>query len=288
MIHLENNLVQAGFALKGAELQSLKSKVSGIEYMWDGNPAVWAKHSPILFPIVGALKDNQFIFENKSYELPRHGFARDMEFEIESQSASEIVFSLSSNEETLKRYPFDFKLFLKYTLANHGISCSYIVSNTGNQDLLFSIGAHPAFATPVTAEIKYEDYFLRFNADDELPYYKIKDNLISDELVQLPLAEKTLNLKPELFYEDALVFKSLKSNNITLQNKINANGLNFNFEGFPYFGIWAAKDANFICLEPWAGIADGINHDQQLAHKEGIERLSPAEQWQRSWKIDLF
>jgi len=288
MIILENDLLQAGFALKGAELQSLKSKTSGLEYIWDGNPKDWAKHSPVLFPIVGALKENHYIFQGKSYELPRHGFARDMTFELQSQSENELVFILSSNEETMKVYPFEFKLALRYTLKSHGLICSYEVNNTGSDDLLFSVGAHPAFATPVAEGVRYEDYFLRFNGDEELVYHKISDNLISDEQVKLPLEDKTLALKHELFYDDALVFKTLKSNKITLQNKVNAHGLHFSFEGFPFFGIWAAKDANFICLEPWVGIADGINHTQQLADKEGIVILTPSETWSRSWEVDVF
>lgn len=288
MIILENELFQAGFALKGAELQTLKSKTSGLEYIWDGNPKDWAKHSPVLFPIVGALKANHFTFEGKNYELSRHGFARDMLFELESQSDNEVLFSLSANEETLKVYPFEFKLVLRYTLKSHGLNCSYEVSNTGDKDLLFSIGGHPAFATPVGNGIQYEDYFLRFNEDEELHYHKIADNLIADEQVHLSLQDKTLGLKHELFYDDALVFKDLKSNKITLQNKINSHGLHFNFEGFPFFGIWSAKDANFICLEPWAGIADGVHHDQQLADKEGIVILTPAETWTRNWQVDVF
>jgi galactose mutarotase-like enzyme len=288
MIILENELLEAGFALKGAELQTLKSKTSGLEYIWDGNPKDWAKHSPVLFPIVGGLKENKYIFEGKPYELPRHGFARDLEFVLESQTEDEVSFSLVSNAQTLKIYPFEFKLVLRYTLKSHGLNCSYEVTNTGNQDLLFSIGGHPAFATPVGNGINYEDYFLRFNQDEELVYHKIKDNLISDDLVSLSLKDKTLGLKHELFYDDALVFKNLKSNKITLQNKVNAHGLHFTFQDFPFFGIWSAKDANFICLEPWAGIADGVNHNQQLADKEGVVMLTPAESWFRNWQVDIF
>jgi galactose mutarotase-like enzyme len=288
MIILENDLLEVGFALKGAELQTLKSKTSGMEYIWDGNPKDWAKHSPILFPIVGALKGNAYIFGGNEYKLSRHGFARDWIFELELQSKDELAFSLVSNEDTVKIYPFEFKLVLRYTLKSHGLSCNYEVTNTGNTDLLFSIGGHPAFATPVGNGLTYEDYYLRFNQDEELLYHKIKDNLISDEVVSLPLEDKTLPLIHELFYEDALVFKHLSSNKITLQNKVNSHGLHFTFEGFPYFGIWSAKDANFVCLEPWAGIADGVNHDQQLANKEGIVILTPTETWSRAWQIDIF
>ena len=288
MITLENGLLKASFVQKGAELQSLKSKTSGIEYIWDANPKDWAKHSPVLFPIVGALKDNRYAYQGEQYELSRHGFARDMEFELESKSADEVVFTLRSSESTKKVYPFEFSLSLIYTLKSHGLSCTYKVYNPSDADLLFSVGGHPAFATPVDENLRYEDYYLRFNQDEELLINKISDNLISEEVKNIPLKDKVLPLKHELFYDDALVIKALNSNKISLQNKVNSHGLHFSFEGFPYFGIWAAKDANFVCLEPWCGIADSVNHSGQLSDKEGIVILSAEESWQRTWQVDIF
>jgi galactose mutarotase-like enzyme len=288
MITLENELLKASFVQKGAELQSLKSKTSNIEYIWDANPKDWAKHSPVLFPIVGALKGNQYAYEGEQYQLSRHGFARDMEFELESKSADEVVFTLRSSEEIKKVYPFEFSLSLIYTLKSHGLSCTYKVYNPSESDLLFSVGGHPAFATPVNESLRYEDYYLRFNQDEELVINKISDNLISEELRTIPLKDKTLPLKHELFYEDALVIKAMSSNKISLQNKVNSHGLHFTFDGFPFFGIWAAKDANFVCLEPWCGIADSVNHSGQLSDKEGIVILSAEESWQRTWQVNIF
>lgn len=288
MITLENELLKAGFVQKGAELQSLKSKTSDIEYIWDANPKDWAKHSPVLFPIVGALKDNRYAYQGEQYELSRHGFARDMEFELESKSADEVVFTLRSSEGTRKVYPFEFNLSLIYTLKSHGLSCTYKVYNPSDADLLFSVGGHPAFATPVDESLQYEDYYLRFNQDEALVINKISNNLISEEVKTIPLKDKVLPLKHELFYEDALVIKALNSNKISLQNKVNSHGLHFTFDGFPFFGIWAAKDANFVCLEPWCGIADSVNHSGQLSDKEGIVILSAEESWQRTWQVDIF
>lgn len=288
MITLENELLKASFVQKGAELQSLKSKTSNIEYIWDANPKDWAKHSPVLFPIVGALKGNQYAYEGEQYQLSRHGFARDMEFELESKSADEVVFTLRSSEEIKKVYPFEFSVSLIYTLKSHGLSCTYKVYNPSESDLLFSVGGHPAFATPVNESLRYEDYYLRFNQDEELVINKISDNLISEEMRTIPLKDKTLPLRHELFYEDALVIKAMNSNKISLQNKVNSHGLHFTFDGFPFFGIWAAKDANFVCLEPWCGIADSVNHSGQLSDKEGIVILSAEESWQRTWQVDIF
>ncbi|MDB5020224.1 MAG: aldose epimerase [Pedobacter sp.] len=287
MIILENENLIASFSARGAELQSLKSKFSNTEYIWAADPKIWAKHSPVLFPIVGALKENKYIYKEISYELPRHGFARELEFEVEPVNATEVVFTLRQSEETLALYPFAFQLSLRYTLSEYSLTCSYEVLNPGDQDMLFSIGGHPAFATPVNGS-KYSDYQLTFNAESELRYHKVVNNLISDETIVLPLENQKLTLKHELFYKDALVFKSLKSDKITLTNKVNQTGLEFSFEGFPYFGIWAAKDADFICLEPWCGIADGTNHNQHLRDKEGIITLAAKQSWGRAWTVKII
>ena len=288
MILLENENIKVAISPKGAELQSIHSKTTDFEYLWKGDPQYWGKFSPVLFPIVGALKDNKYIFGNQEYELPRHGFARDHEFDFEQISNEEVLFTLSQTADTLKVYPFEFKLGLRYQIAGTKVSCNYEVHNPGLEALLFSVGGHPAFAAPLTAGSVYEDYYLEFNKDESITYHKIEDNLIADETASLVLDDSKLVLKHELFYNDALVIKELKSDSISLKNKRNQHGLTFNFENFPYFGIWAARDADFICLEPWCGIADGVNHNQQLRDKEGIISLSPGLDWKRSWSVEVF
>lgn len=288
MITLENDYLKVSLAAKGAELQGLYSKETEIEYLWNANPKYWAKHSPVLFPIVGSLKDDHFNYKGKKYELPRHGFARDHFFDTEKISNSEAVFTLKQSDETLKVYPFYFELRLIYRLIERKLNLTYEVINTGSDELLFSIGAHPAFAVPNTPKANYEDYYLAFNTDEKLTYWKLEDGLVADETGTIELNGHKLNLKRELFYDDALVFKTLQSSCISLLNNKNDYGLHFHFEDFPFFGIWAAKDAPFICLEPWCGVADGVDHDNDLQRKEGIISLAPSETWERFWEVECF
>lgn len=288
MILLENEYISAAFVKKGAELKQLVHKKTGIDYLWNSDPAYWAKSSPVLFPIVGALKDDAYTYEGKAYKLSRHGFAREMDFEVSQVTNTTVLFTLTHTAETLRNYPFEFQLGLRYTLEGTTLSCNYEVYNPGQQSLLFSIGGHPAFKAPLLDQEDYSDYQLKFNQDTELVYHKISNNLIDAETVVLPLENGVLTLAHELFYEDALVFKSLKSNQITLQNQHAKHGLHFQFEGFPYFGIWAAKDANFVCLEPWCGIADQVGHQGKLEEKEGVISLNPQENWRRTWQVSLF
>lgn len=288
MIHLENDYLKVNLAAKGAEIQSLFSKETKIEYLWNGDPKYWPKHSPVLFPIVGSLKDDSYNYEGKSYTLPRHGFARDHVFKSEKISNSEAVFTLKENAETLKVYPFHFELKLKYKITEKKLSLAYEVTNTGAQDLFFSLGAHPAFAISETENTAYEDYYLTFNVDDKLTSWKLADGLVTNETEQIKLGGHKLNLKHKLFYNDALVFKTMESSCISLQNTRNDFGLHFHFEDFPFFGIWAATDAPFVCLEPWCGVADGVDSDQDFTRKEGINKLLSGKKWERFWEVECF
>lgn len=289
MIFLENEQLHISFASKGAELQSLKSKKNNINYLWNGNPDYWGKFSPVLFPIVGGLKNNTYYFQEKEYHLSRHGFARDKDFQVNHPSATEVVFTLTEDEETLKVYPFRFVLRLRYKLAGNSLSCTYEVLNPADQHpLLFSLGAHPAFAVLTTDALSYSDYYLQFNKDSALVYHKVKDDLIDSETAVIELPDGILPLKHELFYDDAIVLKTLKSDCITLSNHKTTQGIHFRFKDFPFFGIWAAKNADFVCLEPWCGIADGTDHQQQLENKEGIIALSPDETFTCQWEVACF
>ncbi len=288
MITLQNNSLSCSIAPKGAELQSLINKQTGLQHMWSGDAAYWSKHSPVLFPIVGSLKNDTYYYQDKTYHLPRHGFARESIFTAQQINPTEAIFTLTQNQQTLLVYPFAFTLRLRYRLQHNTLSCTYEVHNAGAEDLVFSVGAHPAFAVPLTGNTVYSDYYLQFNSTEILQRYKLQDGLISDNTEVLTTAQNRLLLTNSLFYEDAIVLKNMQSNRITLGCSKHPHGLHFSFTNFPFFGIWAAKDAPFICLEPWCGIADGVGHNQQLEDKEGINKLHPGAQWKRTWSVECF
>jgi galactose mutarotase-like enzyme len=288
-IILENEYLRVTINAKGAELASIVHKQHQLEYMWNGNPAVWGKHSPLLFPIVGTLKNNQYIFEGKTYQLPRHGFARDKNFAVAEQKAESAIFSLASDDNTLDSYPFPFIFLVKYKLIENTLSVEYEVRNTGSATMYFSVGAHPAFAIPLVKDTNYEDYYLRFDQKESLLRWPISmDGLIENKPLAVKQENHCLPLTKELFSKDALVFKQLKSSVISIQSANTPHGLHFSFPGFPFLGLWAAKGGDFVCIEPWCGIADGVDSNQQLTDKEGIEMLPASESWNRSWRVELF
>lgn len=286
MIQLQNNKLSVAVSEKGAELQSLQ--LNNVEYLWQADAAFWGKHSPVLFPIIGELKDGKYIFDNKEYKLSRHGFARDKMFEVTASSQTQAIFSLKSDESTLALYPFRFAFNVIYSIDDTSLSCTYQVINTGNDYMYFSAGGHPAFKVPLNDHLQYTDYSVWFNNDDVLNRYLLHQGLTGDDTEKIVLDNKTLQLKPSLFYEDAIVLKHIDSDQVKLFSAKDEHGLNFNFKDFPYFGIWAAKDAPFVCLEPWCGIADNISHNHQLTTKEGINTLAAGEVWERTWSVELF
>ena len=288
MITLQNEILTAVIANKGAELQKLVNRRSGINYMWSGDVTYWGKYSPVLFPIVGGLKDDTYYYKDKIYTLPRHGFAREKEFTSQQLNSTEVVFTLTHDEQTLAAYPFAFILKLRYQLNNNWLACTYEVYNPGNDVLLFSIGAHPAFAVPLTAGSAYQDHYLEFNKAEPLQQWKIKKGLIDTHTELLQTDNGRLIMQHELFYEDAIVLKGLQSNCISLACSKHDHGLNFYFNDFGFFGIWASRNAPFVCLEPWCGIGDHVNHNQLLTDKEGINLLGSGETFSRTWSVECF
>jgi galactose mutarotase-like enzyme len=289
MITIENDFLKIKIKRRGAELNSVFNKKTQLEYMWSGDPAVWGKTSPILFPIVGTLKSDTFLFQDKRYTLPRHGFGRNSDFEITDHKDDSVVFLLKSSSESVTNYPFHFELRVKYLIANDVLLVTYFVKNVSDDTMYFSVGAHPAFKVPLVEGSRYEDYYLEFNQAEDFQKWPIsKEGLIETQPVSFTNYGSKIDLLKELFWQDALVFKDLKSNMISLKSHVHKHGLDFSFDGFPYMGIWAANNADFLCIEPWCGIADSVDHDQQLIAKEGIEILSAHQLWSRMWQVRFY
>lgn len=289
MPSISNDLISIKVATKGAELQSIYHKQNGLEYMWSGDPLYWSKHSPVLFPIVGELKDKTYHYNGRQYNLSRHGFAREMEFEVTGQTEDAITLSLKANEETAEKYPFEFIFSVRYGLIENIVQVAFEVENIGTDTMLFSVGAHPAFKVPLVEGTVYEDYQLVFNEKETLGRWPISaDGLIETESKPLLENENVLPLKKELFSADAIVLKDLKSKSVSITSPKTEHGLEVNFENFPFLGIWETKGGDFVCIEPWCGIADSVNASGNLEEKEGINTLAPAEKFEVSYTIKIF
>jgi len=289
MYELSNDQLSIVISSKGAELQSIYGKHTGIEYMWSGNPAFWGKKSPVLFPIVGGLKNNRYTYQEKEYVMSRHGFARDRVFTISKHTDDSVTYSLKSDEETRTIYPFDFIFSINYQLIGNKVKVSYQIENTGEEIMYCSVGAHPAFAVPLIADTSFEDHYLAFEQRENAPIWPLSDEgLLLSEPIEFFQEENKIAFRKSLFYGDALVFKSLQSKSISILSDKHPHGIKVSYENFPFMGIWSAKDADFICIEPWCGIADTVTTNSELPTKEGIYHLMPKTMMNRSWAVEVF
>lgn len=289
MLTISNQELTVSISAQGAELQSIFNKQTQLEYLWDANPAFWPKKSPALFPIVGGLKNGQYQYGGQSYAMGRHGFSRESVFTVSAQTESSIVFSLEANANTRAIYPFEFKFSIAYRVEGNQLYVTYLVENTDIKDLYFSVGAHPAFKVPLTNGTGYEDWFLEFGTTETVGNNPLDaEGLV--EPISVPYLENCsqLPLKKSLFYGDALVFKNLKSHSIGIKSHQSPHGLTMHYGDFPYMGIWSAKDADFVCIEPWCGVADSTTTDGQLINKEGINQLAVGGTFERTWRVELF
>ncbi len=286
---LENELLSIGVKSIGAELCSIVNNFTGNEYIWQGDPAFWASHAPILFPIIGALKDNTYFFEGKEYQLPKHGFFRNSEAVVlKRQGKDHLVFSLKFSEETLKAYPFKFELEVSFILKGKSLEIKHEVFNLDEKPIYFSVGGHPAFNAPLFPGESYDDYYLEFDKNLELQTHILTaDGLISNRTKGILKEENKIHLRNDLFNNDALIFETISSKKISLNSRHSGKILAVEYSDFDNLGIWAKPNAPYVCIEPWLGIADFADTDQELKNKIGINKLMPTQSFSATYTIEI-
>ena len=296
IISISNSSLTASIDTMGAQLMSLQKGES--EYLWQGEANWWPRRAPILFPIVGVLKDGKAESAEGTVSLARHGLARLNQFEVVEQSTSSVTLQQKSTEETRTSYPYDFELRLIFSVDDDTLTQTYEVTNTGNVVLPFTLGAHPAFNIPIPGveAASLDQYHLLFThswtsygpsiTDDGLCDYTTPQRLIVDS--------DTLPLSWELIdREKTITLENVPDRRITLAASTEApsavHGIQMDFEGFDYLGIWsAAPGCPFVALEPWCGIADTVDCDGIFEHKPGIISLEPGQSIAKTLNIRVF
>lgn len=275
----------------GAQLVSLKN-ADGTEYLWQGNPEYWSGQAPVLFPMVGALRDGKTWIDGKEYEMKQHGFARRMEFELLDANQSSATFALRSSEETKQQYPFDFELKVTYRFFQSALTTEFSISNLGKIPMPFAVGGHPAFNCPLSQDEKFEDWAIEFEKNEtaNCPQVVKQKGLIDfGKRSALLNNEKTISLRHSLFENDALIFDSLQSRKVKLFSRKSLHGVEMEFEGFDYLGIWsAANNAPFVALEPWTGCATAEDEDNQFCRKRGMKLLEPLQSAIRKFTVTVL
>lgn len=289
LYELKNEQIAITVDSHGAELKSLKKLADDQEYMWCGDAKFWGRTSPVLFPFVGGLKNKEYRFEGKTYSMTQHGFARDMDFELETQTESELWFTLESTEETLARYPFPFILNLGYRLEGSTVTVLWKVENPSEKQMYFSIGGHPAFNCPLTEGTKQSDYSVSFADTDEIVSTRISEEGLATGCMDIyHLADGHLSLTSNLFDHDALVIEDHQTDTVALCRKDGTPYLTVKMEA-PLFGIWSppGKNAPFVCIEPWYGRCDDEYFDGDLTEREWGNKLAPHHTFEASYTITV-
>ena len=280
IITIKNSYLTVEINSKGVELHSVKS-AEGKDLLWNGDPAVWAGRAPILFPVCGGLKDDKYIHNGKEYSMSKHGFAKLNEFEIKEVSNEHAVFSLSSNEELKKIYPFNFNFVVSFTLCRNSIIIEYRVENLSNETMYFSFGSHEAYATPEGIE----EYSVIFDKNVTLYNHLVDGRYSATESTLLLENGNEIQLKRDFFIHDALIFLDVDFNAATLLHRPSGRRVRVDFDGFKNFLVWTKPDAKYICFEPWCGTPDGETCDGILSHKHSISTCEVAKHFSRRHTI---
>lgn len=278
----------------GAELTSICDNATGKEYLWSADPAYWKRHAPILFPVVGSLKEKSYRYQGKDYTLPQHGFARDLEFKLISHNDTELWFSLDASEDTKKVYPFDFRLELGYSLKERQVIAYWRVVNTGKEKMHFSIGGHPAFYCPLDPEQKQSDYYFAFDTKQPIRYLLVNEQGLEVKLPMeaqhvLPTDDGIVRIDSHLFDHDALIIEDHQCHQVSLLDADQKPYLRVSFDA-PLFGLWSppGKQAPFVCIEPWYGRCDSSDFSGTLEERDYSNSLSIGEVFEKSYRIEIL
>lgn len=273
--YLENEFLSLTFNSVGGTLSSIKSPL-GIEYLWQGNPEYWSGQAPVLFPICGSLRNDEAITKDgKELHIPRHGLVRKRDFHYEGQEWNRIVFSIMTDDELFKAFPYKFRLLIEYKLMGKLIQVSYIIENFGDDDMPFFIGGHPGFNCPLQENENYTDYYIEFEKEENcsIPLPITETGLI-DIQQRTPLLhhEKVLPLVHSLFEKDAIIFDELQSRQVTLASHKSSHKVTIQFKDFPYFILWSSQNhGSFIALEPWLRLSTCLNESDIFEEKKNVQ-----------------
>lgn len=276
---IENDFIKIGVKEAGCELASIYSKKDSYEYLWQGDERIWYGQAPILFPIVGRLIDDKYTLDGKEYTMPKHGFARKMNWSLLNKDKDSMSFILSETEDTLKSFPYNFDLIVTYTITENTLKVNHCVVNKNDYEMYFSLGAHPAFNCSIGDTLEFDDKETLSTEKIDLVH-----SLRLPDTYPVLNNEKIIVITETIFNEDALILSDIKSENITLKHSDGRHTVRFNLGGAPYLGIWAKPGAPYVCIEPWYGVNDSTEKKEDFSKKDAINKLPPEEIFNFAWE----
>lgn len=267
MIVIKYGTASAKISTNGGELVSLQKE--GKELLWQGDEAFWKGHAPILFPVCGGLKGDEYIYKGKSYPMPKHGFARKSEFRIINRSENAVTLELC--EPTREEYPFTYTLSVTYTLMDDLLTIEERVANRGEETMYFALGAHEGY----NLEGALSKYSVRFEREENFDHHILEGSLLTGRTVNLGHGTDFF-LSGSLFSEDAVVFDTLNSRKVTLLYQ-GEKVLSVSFPSFSRLLLWTVPPAKFLCIEPWSCLPDRVDFRGEISEKPDICALNAGE-----------
>ncbi|MET0369890.1 MAG: aldose 1-epimerase family protein [Sphingobium sp.] len=284
-IEITSCTLSASISPLGAELWSL-ADADGRQLMTDADPRWWTGHAPLLFPFVGRSRGDVYRYEGREFAMPQHGFARHTAFALIEQTAEAATFRLEADRQTRIAYPFDFRLDMRFALAGATLMMTATVTNRGEATMPFSFGYHPAFAWPLPYGGAAEDHRIVFESPEPAPVRKVGDEpgLIAIETAPSPVEGDTLVPTHAIFAGDALIWDDLASRSL-FWGVPGRTRLKIDFPDTPWLGLWQKPGAHYLCVEPWAGMADLVGFEGDVWDKQGIMCLLPGDT--RRFRMDV-
>lgn len=280
---IKSDICELTFSLEGAQITSFYNKETGLQYMWQGDPNYWSGKNPILFPIIGNTYTGKYTIDNKEYSLPKNGLLRYATFDLVSENDDSIEFKYSSNQDTLKQYPYEFDFLVKYTIVNNRLYADFTVINKNNCDMPFSFGWHPAFNCPINKDKKFEDYHVELDSPEIL--HRI--NCFTNEINDLQEPTMILPLKYETFEkEHAMFFVDTKSKRVKLTD--NEHGISISIDGYKWFTCWTKPNAPFLCIEPWTSKSDIVENNYTFFDRPGTTVLKAHDVYHKQCDVIVF
>lgn len=286
---IENKTLKISVNTLGAELQSVYSKKTQTEYLWQGDEKYWKGRASNLFPVIGRLYGGKYTYDGQEYELGIHGFARQSEFTLTSRTATKLTFTLKESEETLKNYPFRFTLSISYVIEKNKLSCIYNVQNDDEKELVFTVGGHPGINVPFEKNDKFENYFLEFSENTKPVWHTLSGSFMSGKVRSYPMKKGVIMpLTHEILANDAIVLGKT-SRKVTLKSKNSNKSVVFEYPDFKYLGVWqaAAPDTPYVCLEPWCSTPSTDGRPDRLDTKLDMTHLPVGKSDERRWMMTI-
>lgn len=286
---LQNDKLRIAISQKGAEWTSMYAIQEEKEYLWTADPTYWGRHSCILFPYIGKMWNNEMKIGDKRIEAHQHGFLRDLDFDLIEKTEAKAILKCQWSAGTFQKYPFMWAAHITYELIDNQVSITYDIENVDDYAIPFSLGCHPGFNVPLDSESKRSDYSLVFEKEEDAPSLTLStEGYLDGQERNIFKNSNTIQLVDDLFDNDALIFKGLKSNHLSLVNKSGEKVWTFSYEGFSYMGIWSKNSKSpYVCIEPWVGVADKENADWDFAEKEGVITIQPGEKYSCVHRVEL-